>query len=102
MHFKRVRRLGKSYAHPLVVLVAFAIENQPLQVGVVASRAIGNAVQRNRAKRLLRAAIAPHLPHLPANYHLILIARPPILMVKSPQVEHALLGLLRRARLIGA
>lgn len=100
MHFKRVRRLGKSYAHPLVVLVAFASENQPLQVGVAASRAIGNAVQRNRAKRLLRAAIAPLLTQLPANHQLVLIARQPILAVKSPEVTQAILGLLRRARLL--
>ena len=54
--FKRVRRTGKSYAHPFVVLVVQASEVPRVRVGVTAGRSVGGAVQRNRAKRLLREA----------------------------------------------
>ena len=57
--FKRVRRIGKSYAHPLVVLVVQASETSThVRVGVAAGKTTGTAVHRNRAKRLLREAIA--------------------------------------------
>ncbi|MFO7777643.1 MAG: ribonuclease P protein component [Nitriliruptoraceae bacterium] len=44
------------------------------RVAVVASRRVGGAVQRNRAKRLLREAVRP-LP-LRADVDLVLVARP--------------------------
>src|SRR5512136_1725075 len=49
-HVKRVRRSGKSYAHPLLVLIVQACDEGRLHVGVAASRGIGSAVKRNRAK----------------------------------------------------
>ena len=65
--FKRVRRIGKSYAHPLVVFVAAPNELQQVRIGVVAGRAVGSAVQRNRAKRQLRACLQQWLACLPGG-----------------------------------
>jgi ribonuclease P protein component len=45
--FKRVRSSGKSYAHPLVVLYALPSDQPHMRIGVAASKAVGNAVQRN-------------------------------------------------------
>lgn len=98
--FKRVRRLGKSYAHPLVVLVACRNQLDGSRIGVVAGRSVGGAVQRNRAKRLLRAAFQPELPVLCSGWDLILIARQPMASAAYWDVQAALRQLLRRARLI--
>jgi len=97
--FKRVRHDGKSYAHPLLVLIA--IENQlPItRVGVAAGKSVGNAVKRNRAKRLIRAAARVLYPQIESGYDLVLIARSPIIQVKMPQVRDALQQLLQRASL---
>ena len=97
--FKRVRRKGKSYAHPLLVLIA--IENQlPItRVGVAAGKSVGNAVKRNRAKRLIRAAARELYSEIPSGYDLVLIARAPIIQVKMPIVRTALEQLLKRASL---
>jgi ribonuclease P protein component len=97
--FKRVRRSGKSYAHPLVVLVVQASDEGQLHVGVAASRNVGTAVERNRAKRLLREAMRALLPSVVPGWNILLIARPPLLSCKTPEVRDALLTLLRRARL---
>jgi ribonuclease P protein component len=73
--FKRVRRSGKSYAHPLVVLIV-QNNNQPrVKIGVAAGRTVGTAVYRNRAKRLLREAMRTLLPNIASGLDLILIAR---------------------------
>jgi len=49
---------------------------RPPRVGVVASRAaVGNAVQRNRAKRRLRALFRLHQQKLPPSGDLLLVAR---------------------------
>ena len=99
--FKRVRRNGKSYAHPLLVLIA--IENKhslsTTRVGVAAGRSVGNAVKRNRAKRLIRAATRELYPQIKSGYDFVLIARAPIIQVKMPVVRTALQELLLRASL---
>ncbi len=97
--FKRVRRSGRSFAHPLLVLVVQSCEEGQLHVGVAASRGIGSAVQRNRAKRLLREAVRTLLPSIAPGWEMLLIARPPLLSCKTPEVREALLTLLRRAEL---
>ncbi len=97
--FDRVRREGRTWSHPLFVLIAAPNPMGVTRIGVVAGRRVGRAVARNRAKRLLREA-ARHLhPHLATGWDLVLIARPPILTVKGPQVEAALEELARKAGL---
>ena len=65
--FKRVRRSGKSYAHPLVVLIVQS-NNQPrVKIGVAAGRTVGTAVYRNRAKRLLREAMRTLIPDIASS-----------------------------------
>lgn len=98
--FKRVRRTGKSFAHPFVVLVVQASEAPRVRVGVTAGRSVGGAVQRNRAKRLLREAIRPLLPDLLLGWDLVLIARPALPAESLPDIRQALTSLLRRAEII--
>lgn len=98
--YKRVRRFGKSHAHPLLVLVALPNENGSKHFAVSAGRSVGNAVQRNHAKRLLREALRPELLDLQPGWDVILIARQPLSTASFAETREALLQLLRRARLI--
>ena len=98
--FKRVRRSGKSYAHPLVVLYAQKSDGPGVQVGVAAGLAVGNAVKRNRAKRLLRAAMSEFLPQTVPGSTLVLIARSPLSESDFYQTRAALENLLKRAGLL--
>jgi ribonuclease P protein component len=98
--FKRVRRTGKSYADPLVVLKVSPNPEGRLQVGIAAGRSVGNAVRRNRAKRLLREGLRPLLPLLAAGWDLVLIARPGLPAASLTQARAALEPLLRRAGLM--
>ena len=98
--FKRVRRSGKSFAHPFVVLVAQANELSRVRVGVTAGRSVGGAVQRNRAKRLLREAMRPLLQDVPPGWDLILIARSALLSASLIDIRKALVELLYRRQVV--
>jgi len=98
--FKRVRRSGKSYAHPLVVLIVQTHDQPRLKVGVTAGRTVGTAVYRNRAKRLLREAMRPLIPNIASGLDLILIARPGLVSSTLEETRQALLTLLQRAQIL--
>ena len=97
---KRVRRSGKSYAHPLVVLYVLKSDVPETHVGVSAGLAVGNAVKRNRAKRLLRAAMSDLIPVTVPGSDLLLIARSPLPSANVHQTREALSILLKRAGLL--
>jgi ribonuclease P protein component len=71
-----------------------------LRVGVVAGRGVGGAVQRNRAKRLLRESMRLLLANLQTGWDLVLIARQPLLSADFPQLQAALSQLAQRAHLL--
>jgi ribonuclease P protein component len=98
--FERVRRLGKSFPHPLVVLVAAPNQLDHVRVGVAAGRSVGNAVQRNRAKRLLRAGMDCWLTEVKAGWDFVLLARKPLAESGLVKTRSALETLLKRANLL--
>jgi ribonuclease P protein component len=98
--FKRVRHSGKLYAHPLVVLYVLKSDLPGTHIGVSAGLAVGNAVKRNRAKRLLRAAMNDLIPMTIPGSDLLLIARSPLPASNVHQTREALSILLKRAGLL--
>lgn len=99
--FKRVRRSGKSYAHPLVVILVARGESENSRVGIITSRSIGNAVKRNRIKRQLREVIRILIPSFQKNVDIVIIAREPVLNARFCEITTTITQLLERAELIG-
>jgi len=97
IEIKRVRRSGDSYVHPLLVLIIKAGESSISRFAVTAGISIGNAVKRNRAKRLLRAALRDLIADIKPGYQGLLIARKPLLQASSQQTSAALKTLLEEA-----
>jgi ribonuclease P protein component len=96
----RVRRLGKSYAHPLVVLVALPNEQNNVHIAISSGRSVGNAVQRNRAKRLLREALRPLIPNITPGWDILLLSRRPLAEATYQDTQEALIIVLKRAHLL--
>ena len=93
----RVRRSGESYAHPLLVLIIKAGKDPISRFAITAGRSVGKAVQRNRTKRLLRAALQEVIHDIKPGYQGILVARKPLLDATYQETSLALKSLLQRA-----
>lgn len=93
--YKKVFAHGKSYPGKYVVVY---IAQGPAKFGFIASKKVGNAVVRNRAKRLMREVVRRHLPEIKENTQIICIARSSIRGLSYTQVESSILKSLKRAR----
>ncbi len=98
--FRRAYAKGKSAAGYCLVLYAVKNRRQGTRVGITCSKKVGTAVARNRARRVIRAALAAVLP--PAgvgNWDLVLVARSCTPAQKSTQVAAVLQKLLTKLAL---
>lgn len=73
-----------------------------LRLGLITSRKVGGAVQRVRARRLLRDVFRRHRDLLKTNYDVLLIARANILRVDRAGLEADFLATARRAGLLSS
>ena len=97
---KLVFKEGKRWRHPLAILVIRPNDKTYCRFGVTASRGVGNAVMRNRAKRLLREAVRLNWSGLKPGFDCFLIARQATSQATYLEVEQAVLSLLERANLL--
>lgn len=91
-----MRRTGKVYAHPLLILMTSPNGLDVSRFGISAGRGVGGAVERNRAKRLLREAVRSHLTRIRPGWDIVLIARPGLSTASWLTLEQAVGSLLGR------
>ncbi len=102
--FRRLYRRGKVVVDP--ALVVYYAQNRAGQcrVGVSSSKKIGNAVARNRARRVLTAAFREVCPQVKPGYDFVLVARTATRYKKSTAVARTMRamfaaeGLLKEAK----
>ena len=78
--FDAVYRRGRSATGRHLVAYVFARDDRPPgsppRLGLSVSRKVGDAVERNRVKRVLREQFAPLAAGLPPGVNVVVIARP--------------------------
>lgn len=96
---QRVRQKGKSCSHPCVVLTVLEEPDfiEESKIGVIATKSVGGAVERNQAKRILREAVTPFLEAIRPNLQIVLIARKKILDCEMNAATLILKALLEKA-----
>lgn len=98
--FRRAYARGKSYVTPVVVIYVMKNREKSRRVGITTSKKIGNAVQRNRARRVIREAYRQLMPRLKRGYDLVFVARGRTPFVKSTDVLKAMEKQLQAAGLV--
>jgi len=99
--FSRVRQQGQRLVNGCLIANWRKLpEKSQTRLGVVTSSKIGNAVVRNRARRLLRETFRVHQHDLAEPVDLVLIARASIVDKDFAGVEKDFLTTLRKAGLL--
>ena len=99
--FTRVRQQGQRLAFGCLIANWHQLpDGAKPKLGVVTSKRIGGAVERSRARRLLRESFRQHQNELSQPVELVLVARPSIAGRGFAEVEKDFLTTLRRAGLL--
>jgi len=98
--FHQVRQNGKTFPHPLVVMVVAPNSLLISRVAVITGKSIGNAVERNRVKRRIRACIQIIWPTMIAGWDLIFLARRSALTCKFSELLLTIQNMVRDAGLV--
>ena len=95
--FVRAYYRGKSIATPALVVYSMKNSAGICRVGITTGKKIGNAVERNRSRRVIRAAFQSVLKQytIQGNRDLVFVARGKTKFLKSTAVEKAMINALK-------
>ena len=99
-HFRRLKKHGEVIRTPFFLMNYIQNEYGVSRFGFIASSKIGNAVQRNRATRVMREAIRHHLGEIKKGYDFVFVLNQRTINTKSTIVERYLVETLVARKLI--
>ncbi len=85
-NFKYVYNRGKNIVSP--ILVTYVVKNKLgiNRIGITTSKKIGNAVERNRARRIIKVAYRNCCSKVKTGYDLVFVARNKTVKSNSNQI----------------
>ncbi len=98
--FNRMYSRGKSYVTSSLVVYVLRNRQKEVRIGITTSKKIGNAVQRNRARRLIRESCRKIISDVKPGYDIVMVARKRIVQVKCDVVLNALTKMLSEANIL--
>ncbi|ASA24995.1 ribonuclease P protein component [Paenibacillus donghaensis] len=101
--FSRVYRHGKSFAnHQFVVYWFNKKEVERFRLGVSVSKKVGNAVVRNRMRRVVKEIVRLHQEEIVDGLDMVFIVRKGALSKEYAELNKSVLHVLRKAKLLKA
>ncbi len=95
--FTRLYRRGAYEVGSLVVVYAQKSKDGVSRIGITTSKKIGNAVIRNRARRVIRSAYTQIESSVPKGWSFVFVARSRTAGAKSYEVAQELSVLIEKA-----
>jgi len=97
--YKKIFAKGKKQVGRYMVLLFLPNHLEWTRIGIITSKKVGKAHERNYAKRRLRAILWENFSSIPAGYDMVLIARVSIQSADYEKIQKDFLHLLKKGRL---
>lgn len=96
--FEQIFAAKRSFANKKLIVYTLNAEQSHFRVGISVSKKLGNAVVRNRIKRLIRHAVAEFAPHL-SNQDFVIIARQGVQELNYEEMKKNLKHILKLSKI---
>jgi ribonuclease P protein component len=94
--FKRVYDRGRKYQGRYMMFFSLARDGQPTRLGIAATRKMGAAVERNRAKRRVREMFRLH--PAPPGFDIVVVPRRGLIDAPFASIEAEYVATIGRLR----
>ena len=98
--FRRAYTRGKSYVSPDLVTYVIKNNTNNLRIGITTGKKIGKAYERNRSRRIIRAAFRELYPDIKGSFDLVFVARGRTPFRKSTDILRSMRKHLKEAGLL--
>ncbi|MBS0183515.1 MAG: ribonuclease P protein component [Nitrospira sp.] len=95
-----VKHHGRRMTTALFNLLAYKMDDAPSRVGIIVGKRFGNAVRRNRAKRIFRELVRQLHPDLVPGRGLLVFPKRDALLRSRDELVQAWRGSLERLHLL--
>ena len=95
--FHRAYRRGKCVAGPVLICYCFKGKGRRTRVGITTAKKIGCAVERNRARRVIKEAYRCLCPQIGEGWDLVFVAREGTGKKKSTEIAAVMRAQLKKA-----
>lgn len=90
--FRRIYGRGKSFVHPALVTYIVSNRRGVIRYGITTGKKVGSAVMRNRARRVIEAAVRECLPRIGCEgADIVFVARSRTPFVKSTEIASVIM-----------
>ena len=98
--YRLVYKHGKYEVGRMCVLYRMPVAKQPTRIGFVTGKKVGCAVERNRARRLMKEVYRLNQHAIREGYHIVIVGRGPLKNATYEKAEKEILYLLRKSKLL--
>ena len=98
--YRLVYKHGKYEVGRLCVLYRMPVAKQKTRIGFVTGKKVGGAVERNRARRLMKEVYRLNQHQIREGYHIVIVGRGPLKDATYERAEKEILYLLRKSKLL--
>jgi ribonuclease P protein component len=95
--FRRVYEEGRKFHARCFTAFVLASPSERSRIGITATRKIGNSVERNRARRLVREAFRKNKWLVPPGVDIVINAKRPLVEASYHDLEGDFISFLKKA-----
>lgn len=98
--YRLVYKHGTYQVGRRCVLYKMPVAKQPTKIGFVTGKKVGGAVQRNRARRLMKEVYRLHQHEIREGYHIVFVGRANMASATYEDAEKEMMYLFRKSKLL--